>query len=136
MAKEGKALSDGSYPIGDAEDLKNAATLAASGHGNVSAAKALIRKRAKELGVKVENLPGFGSEKSAANGNGNGGGKHDQRVLKAIEGAIDLQRQDPDLPVHDADRRVLGHLHNALEEQHRDMAADAPPAKGGSGLMY
>ena len=64
LAKEGKALSDGSYPIGDAEDLKNAATLAASGHGNVSAAKALIRKRAKELGVKLENLPGFGKEKS------------------------------------------------------------------------
>ena len=64
MAKRGHALSDGSYPIADAEDLKNAATLAASGHGNVSAAKALIRRRAKELGVKLENLPGFGKEKS------------------------------------------------------------------------
>lgn len=66
LAKEGKALSDGSYPIVDKEDLTNAATLAASGHGDVEAAKALIRKRAKELGVDVESLPGFGKESKAA----------------------------------------------------------------------
>lgn len=53
LAKEGKALSDGSYPIADAEDLKSALTLARSGHGNVSAAMALIRKRAKQLGVTL-----------------------------------------------------------------------------------
>ena len=53
LASEGKALSDGSYPIVDAEDLKNALTLARSGHGNVSAAMALIRRRAKALGVKL-----------------------------------------------------------------------------------
>ncbi len=64
LAQEGKALSDGSYPIANAEDLKNAATLAASGHGNVSAAKALIRKRAKELGVELSSLPGFGEKKT------------------------------------------------------------------------
>jgi hypothetical protein len=40
--------------------------LAASGHGNVSAAKALIRKRAKDLGVELSSLPGFGSEKVSA----------------------------------------------------------------------
>ena len=51
MAAKGHALSDGSYPIADTEDLKNAAILAKSGHGNVGAAKAHIRKRAKELGV-------------------------------------------------------------------------------------
>jgi HK97 family phage prohead protease len=66
LAKEGKALPDGSYPIVDKEDLENAATLAASGHGDVDAAKALIRKRAKELGVDVEGLPGFGKESKAA----------------------------------------------------------------------
>ena len=54
LASEGKALSDGSYPIADAEDLKNALTLARSGHGNVSGAMALIRKRAKALGVKLD----------------------------------------------------------------------------------
>lgn len=51
LAAKGHALPDGSYPIADAEDLHNAYTLAASGHGNVSAAKSLIARRAKELGV-------------------------------------------------------------------------------------
>jgi hypothetical protein len=51
LASEGKALSDGSYPIENAEDLKNAAILARSGHGDVAGAKRLIAKRAKELGV-------------------------------------------------------------------------------------
>lgn len=51
LAKEGKALADGSYPIENSEDLQNAATLARSGHGNVAAAKRLISRRAKELGV-------------------------------------------------------------------------------------
>lgn len=51
LASKGHALEDGSYPIENAEDLHNAATLARSGHGNVAAAKRLIAKRAKELGV-------------------------------------------------------------------------------------
>lgn len=51
LASEGKALPDGSYPIETAEDLHNAAILARSGHGDVAAAKRLIAKRAKELGV-------------------------------------------------------------------------------------
>jgi len=51
LAKEGKALGDGSYPIENAEDLHNAYLLARSGHGDVGAAKSLIAKRAKELGV-------------------------------------------------------------------------------------
>ena len=51
LASEGKALPNLSYPIANAEDLGNAATLARSGHGDVSGAKALIRRRAKELGV-------------------------------------------------------------------------------------
>lgn len=51
LASEGKALPDGSYPIEDEEDLHNAAILARSGHGDVAAAKRLIAKRAKELGV-------------------------------------------------------------------------------------
>lgn len=59
-AKAGHALPDGSYPIEDVKHLHSAATLAASGHGNVAAAKALIRRRARELGVDVKTLPGFG----------------------------------------------------------------------------
>src|SRR5487761_1122869 len=51
LAAEGKALPDGSYPIENAEDLRNAAILARSGHGDTGAAKKLIARRAKELGV-------------------------------------------------------------------------------------
>jgi ssDNA-binding Zn-finger/Zn-ribbon topoisomerase 1 len=52
LADQGNALSDGSYPIADEEDLKSAAILAQSGHGDVEGAKRLITRRAKELGVK------------------------------------------------------------------------------------
>jgi hypothetical protein len=62
LAAKGQALPDGSYPIPDKAHLHSAAILAASGHGDVAAAKALIRKRAKELGVDVTTLPGFGKE--------------------------------------------------------------------------
>jgi pyruvate/2-oxoglutarate dehydrogenase complex dihydrolipoamide acyltransferase (E2) component len=68
-AANGEALPDGSYPIPDKKHLHSAAILAASGHGNVSGAKRLIRKRAREMGVDVNSLPGFGSggnEKVAA----------------------------------------------------------------------
>lgn len=51
LASEGHALSDGSYPIANEGDLHNAAHLAKTGHGNVAAAKRLIARRAKELGV-------------------------------------------------------------------------------------
>lgn len=51
LAASSNALPDGSYPIGDTTDLYNAAVLARSGHGNVQAAKRLISRRAKELGV-------------------------------------------------------------------------------------
>lgn len=52
LAAQGKALPNNSYPIEDTEDLKNAATLARSGHGDVGAAKRLIARRAKQLGAK------------------------------------------------------------------------------------
>jgi hypothetical protein len=51
LASEGKALPNLSYPIENAGDLGNAATLARSGHGDVGAARRLISRRAKELGV-------------------------------------------------------------------------------------
>lgn len=60
----GNSLPDKSYPINNKGQLKAAAILASSGHGNVAAAKKLIRRRAKELGVDVGTLPGFGSGKS------------------------------------------------------------------------
>lgn len=50
-ASEGNALPDGSYPIRNAHELHAAAVLARSGHGDAAAAKRLIARRAKELGV-------------------------------------------------------------------------------------
>jgi hypothetical protein len=51
LAMKGQALQDGSYPIPDREHLHSAIVLAQSGHGDVAAAKRLIKKRAKELGA-------------------------------------------------------------------------------------
>ena len=55
IADEGNAVrnADGhiSYPIENTGDLQNAATLARSGHGDVAAARRLIARRARELGV-------------------------------------------------------------------------------------
>lgn len=64
LAAKGHALPDGSYPIPDVSHLHAAAVLAASHHGNWQAAKRLIRKRAKALGVDVSTLPGFGKKSS------------------------------------------------------------------------
>jgi hypothetical protein len=73
LAAKGWALPDGSYPVKDAADLADAAILAQSGHGDVSAAKALIRQRAAELGVpsplaedKPDGRPRLGRERVAA----------------------------------------------------------------------
>lgn len=60
-AAKGQALADGTYPIPDKKHLHSAAVLAASKHGNWQAAQSLIRKRARDLGVDVNTLPGFGS---------------------------------------------------------------------------
>lgn len=49
--KEGNALPDGSYPIRNTAQLHAAIILARSGHGDVEGAKALIKRRAKELGA-------------------------------------------------------------------------------------
>ncbi len=63
--KEGNALPDGSYPIRNTAQLHSAAILAASGHGDVQGARKLIRRRAKELGVPLSSLPGFGSDSAS-----------------------------------------------------------------------
>jgi hypothetical protein len=64
-AEKGWALKDGSYPIGNTSQLRAAAVLAASKHGDYKAAEVLIRRRAKDLGVDVTTLPGFGSGSSS-----------------------------------------------------------------------
>lgn len=51
QAAQGNSLPDGSYPIPDTDALRRAAILARSGHGNAAAARRLIARRARELGV-------------------------------------------------------------------------------------
>lgn len=63
---DNNSLPDKSYPINNKKQLKSAAILASSGHGDVKAAKALIRRRAKDLGVDVTTLPGFGDDSKSA----------------------------------------------------------------------
>jgi hypothetical protein len=50
LASQGRALDNLSYPIETHEDADNAVTLALSGHGNVAAAKKLIRRIASKEG--------------------------------------------------------------------------------------
>lgn len=66
LTTAGEAVS---AQAGDERHLHSAAVLAAAGRGDV--AEALIRRRARELGVDVRSLPGFGgtdedNEKAAA----------------------------------------------------------------------
>lgn len=61
----GNSLPDKTYPINNVAQLHAAAVLAASHHGDWKAAQTLIRRRAKELGVDVTTLPGFGEERAA-----------------------------------------------------------------------
>lgn len=67
-AGEGDALDDGSYPIKSKRQLHSAAVLAASHHGNWQAAQRLIRRKARDFGVDVNSLPGFGAGGSEADG--------------------------------------------------------------------
>ena len=64
------SLPDGSYPINSVKQLKAAAFLAATKHGDWKAAKVLIKRRAKELGVDVTTLQGF---KPTSSSSSNGG---------------------------------------------------------------
>lgn len=63
-AKAGNALPDGSYPIRNTKELHAAIVLAQSGHGNVAAAKKLIKRRARELGAQSMLPASWGGGKS------------------------------------------------------------------------
>jgi phage I-like protein len=55
------SLPDKTYAINNVAQLKAAAILAASHHGDWEAAQTLIKRRAGELGVDITTLAGFGS---------------------------------------------------------------------------
>ena len=119
IAREGNAVvnPDGhiSYPIENTEDLHNAAVLARTGHGDVEAARRLIARRAKELGVKN---PLESSEK-ATGGNAHtppGGRSPFDRVSPPLTAG----HQSPSSGDHGADpMRPVGPRQAAFE--HRDL---------------
>lgn len=103
--KAGNSLPDGSYPINNVHQLHAAAVLAASHHGDWKAAMTLIRRRARELGVDVTTLPGFGESKAAQRDPaweqrrkrwaGSLIGQHARRSLRLAPGNIEV-RARPD----------------------------------------
>lgn len=123
LAKEGKALPDGSYPIDSVEDLHNAAVLARSGHGDVAAAKRLIARRAKELGVpnplKGGGRKGGGDE--AGKGDGVSGQPRDGAAAGA-DGPV-LAKAAPDAP--DGADGEGGLRHDDGQDDDTDSDADA-----------
>jgi hypothetical protein len=91
-AAAGNALPDGSYPVPDKDALRRAAILARSGHGNVAAAKKLIARRAKELGV-ANPLDDDGKSDDAgksavAEGETSVQTDQDGTIAKAVEDAV------------------------------------------------
>ncbi len=66
LRAEGRALPNLSYPIENAGDLDNAAHLARTGHGDVAAARRLIARRARELGVANPLDESDGATKSSS----------------------------------------------------------------------
>lgn len=104
LAKEGKALPDGSFPIATTGDLSNAIKLA-----RTPAQRAHIKKQAARLGAS-KAIPDEWSAQDPA----------DDRVTKAIEAAIEAQEADGD--DDPADSRVMSLLKQALMAQRTDKA--------------
>lgn len=121
LADAGNALSDGSYPIADEEDLKSAAILAQSGHGDVDGAKRLIGRRAKELGVKnpLEDSGGDTSKSQIAEG--------DTTVDTETQGTGSLSKA-----VEDAIAKATAPLQKRIETLDAELAkVKAAPVPGG-----
>lgn len=106
MAKSGSALPDGSFPIADASDLKNAIGLVGNAK-NPGAAKAHIKKRAAALGL-TKNLPDSWKSQSANSNNGDSIPKKQEMSTKELHDRwMDLM---PEGAVHDPDDCVLCQL--------------------------
>jgi len=84
MAESGEAMEDGSFPIADEADLKNA-IMAHQRAKDVDAAKAHIMKRAKELGLEEMIPEGFGDAAEAAAPEADGEKSDDADFLSALD---------------------------------------------------
>ncbi len=145
QASAGHSLPDGSYPIPDKDALRRAAILARSGHGNVSSARALIARRARELGVAnpldsddaakydVEDLTvkndevevkEAGPEVTKDPADGDGPGPKDKKMPKKGKGKklppwLNQNKADtPDSPVKGDDAAEAEGEEEACKEQH------------------
>src|SRR5262249_50896293 len=68
MAANGEAMKDGSYPIGDAEDLQNAIDAVGRGGADHDTIRAHIIRRAKALGKSSMIPDNWGSDGSLQGG--------------------------------------------------------------------
>lgn len=129
LARRGHALPDGSYPIPDKDHLHPAAVLAASGYGDHVAARKLIRRRAKELGVHdLSKLPGFGpastgGSESLGSGGGSGDGPSGGGDAAAMSATHQRLRR-AGLSDTDIVRLAAGEADDGLVELARRAAAD------------
>jgi hypothetical protein len=143
QASQGHSLPDGSYPIPDKDALRRAAILARSGHGNVSGARALIARRARELGVanpldsddaakydledltvKNDAAKEVGPEVTKDPADGDGPGPADKKMPKKGKGKklppwLNQNKADtPDSPVKSDDSAEAEGEEDACKEQH------------------
>jgi hypothetical protein len=124
-AKAGNALPDGSYPIPDADALRRAAILARSGHGDVAAARKLIARRAKELGVANPLDEDDAVKKAGKCGTCHGSGK-----------IMDGNRDCPDCggpAKDDADKEVTPDL---AKDDGEDEETDEGGSESGGGALH
>jgi hypothetical protein len=112
LAAEGKALPDGSYPIPDEDALRRAAILARSGHGDVAAAKRLIAKRARELGVP-NPLADNKTEKDALEGATN---ETETKAPAEVSGGETLTKDSVAKMIEDAVAAKVGELAKERDE--------------------
>lgn len=106
LAKSGDAMPDGSFPIQNAGDLKNAIRLAGNAK-NPAAAKAHIKKRAAALGL-TKNLPdSWKSQGANSDSEGKIPNKREMSTKELHDRWMDLM---PEGAVHDPDDCVLCQL--------------------------
>lgn len=122
---QGRALANLSYPIETHEDAENAVTLALSGHGDVSAAKALIRRVARKEKWQdiLDRLDGKeGGTDDASKGAAVSGEPEAQDTWTAeqVQAAPDVAKADPG----DEDGEGAMH-HDDGEDDDTDSEADA-----------
>jgi hypothetical protein len=132
LASQGRALDNLSYPIETHEDADNAVTLALSGHGNVAAAKKLIRRIASKEGWQdiLDRLDGKTSDSADKADGGKCGTCHGSG--KIMDGNRDCP--DCDGPAKDdAGKEVTPDL---AKDDGEDEETDEGGSQSGGGALH